>query len=330
MPLSQIVSDSIQDGAVAPVDLSSVAQYTGFKNRLINGAMAISQRGTTFSGVGLSAQTYTLDRWAVICTGAGIGISQVAGISGYQYALQMTGAASNTQAYLSQRIESSNIYDLAGSAVTLSAVIQASTAQSVIWAAYYPTAKDNYTSFTSIATGTFSVTTSAQSFSTQISLPSGAQNGLWILFYPQNAGAFTSGTLTITGVQLEKGVTATSFDYRPYGTELSLCQRYFEMSYDIGVTPGTAPNTAGAISTLPTAYGQYFPITFKVTKRVAPTTVNYYSPFNGVANNFSINQSSNGALSGTVSTGMSGMVPYSAPSSGNVVCYLHYTASSEL
>ncbi len=37
----------------------------------------------------------------------------------------------------------------------------------------------------------------------------------------------TSGaTFYITGVQLEKGSTATSFDYRPYGTELQLCQRY--------------------------------------------------------------------------------------------------------
>jgi hypothetical protein len=33
-------------------------------------------------------------------------------------------------------------------------------------------------------------------------------------------------TFYITGVQLEVGSTATSFDYRPYGTELNLCQRY--------------------------------------------------------------------------------------------------------
>jgi len=35
-------------------------------------------------------------------------------------------------------------------------------------------------------------------------------------------------TFYITGVQLEVGSTATSFDYRPYGTELALCQRYYQ------------------------------------------------------------------------------------------------------
>jgi hypothetical protein len=34
-------------------------------------------------------------------------------------------------------------------------------------------------------------------------------------------------TFYITGVQLEVGTQATSFDYRQYGTELALCQRYF-------------------------------------------------------------------------------------------------------
>ena len=39
----------------------------------------------------------------------------------------------------------------------------------------------------------------------------------------------TSGaTWYITGVQLEVGSTATSFDYRPYGTEWILCWRYYQ------------------------------------------------------------------------------------------------------
>ena len=39
--------------------------------------------------------------------------------------------------------------------------------------------------------------------------------------------ASTSNYFYLTGVQLEKGTQATSFDYRPYGTELQLCQRYY-------------------------------------------------------------------------------------------------------
>lgn len=35
-------------------------------------------------------------------------------------------------------------------------------------------------------------------------------------------------TFQLTGVQFEKGPTATAFDYRPYGLELSLCQRYYQ------------------------------------------------------------------------------------------------------
>ena len=37
-----------------------------------------------------------------------------------------------------------------------------------------------------------------------------------------------SATLYITGVQLEVGDTATDFEHRSYGEELSLCHRYFE------------------------------------------------------------------------------------------------------
>ena len=34
-------------------------------------------------------------------------------------------------------------------------------------------------------------------------------------------------TFYLTGVQLEVGTSATAFEYRPYGTELALCQRYY-------------------------------------------------------------------------------------------------------
>lgn len=40
----------------------------------------------------------------------------------------------------------------------------------------------------------------------------------------------TSGaTFFLTGIQLERGTVATPFEYRSYGTELALCQRYYEV-----------------------------------------------------------------------------------------------------
>jgi len=38
----------------------------------------------------------------------------------------------------------------------------------------------------------------------------------------------TGNAFYLAGVQLEKGSTATAFDYRPNGTELALCQRYYQ------------------------------------------------------------------------------------------------------
>ena len=67
-----------------------------------------------------------------------------------------------------------------------------------------------------------------------------------------------------TGVQLEKGSTATSFDYRPYGTELALCQRYYEITYYNGNT--TAFESYFLTSTF--AKNNWF---FAVTKRAKPT-----------------------------------------------------------
>jgi hypothetical protein len=61
----------------------------------------------------------------------------------------------------------------------------------------------------------------------------GTANAWGSTFYYGTTGSqsiiATSGaTFYITGVQLEKGSTATSFDFRSYGTELALCQRYYQ------------------------------------------------------------------------------------------------------
>jgi hypothetical protein len=102
----------------------------------------------------------------------------------------------------------------------------------------------------------------------------------------------TSGaTFYITGVQLEKGSTATSFDYRPYGTEMSLCQRYYTKTYSDANVPGSTVSgqqQANSIwSSVPTTnsypqIGQWF---YPVTMRATPTIV-IYNPNTGTVNGF--------------------------------------------
>jgi hypothetical protein len=84
----------------------------------------------------------------------------------------------------------------------------------------------------------------------------------------------TNATFQITGVQLEKGSTATSFDYRPYGTELALCQRYYYKS------PQTFP---GEPYITYQATGGFTGTTcFPVTLRATPTmTYGYSTPYSG-------------------------------------------------
>ena len=84
-------------------------------------------------------------------------------------------------------------------------------------------------------------------------------------------------TFYITGVQLEVGSTATSFDYRPYGTELALCQRYFEKSYNQNQAVGASGVVAIRVYVTAFVGNEYSAsLYFKVSKRTAPTMV-YYS-----------------------------------------------------
>ena len=224
-------------GGSTPVD--------GFKNRIINGNMATDQRNAAASQTftAAAALAYSVDRWYGYCTGANVTGQQVAGSTtptNTQFRYRFTGAASVTAVGFGQRIEQKNCYDMAGSTCTLSADLTISaTLTTVTWTAYYATTTaDTFGSLasptvTQIATGTFTVTSTVTNFSANISVPAAATTGIQILF---TVGALTAGlTWTIGNVQFEKGSTATSFDYRPYGTELALCQRYYGKGRSAGI-----------------------------------------------------------------------------------------------
>jgi hypothetical protein len=237
----------------------------GFKNRFINGQMQIAQRatsGTSGTGVPTTAATYpSVDRWFAYGTGATVTVAQVAGATNTKNLIQLTGAASVTGAGIGQRIESSNCYDLAGQTVTLSANIANSLLTTVTWTAFYAGSTDVWTSSTQIATGTWTVSSTIANYSAQISIPGAATTGIQVIF---SVGAQTSGTFQIGNAQLEVGSNATSFEYRPYGTELALCQRYYETSFFSG---GGYSNVFSTTSAIPFAQLA----SFAVPKRAVPT-----------------------------------------------------------
>lgn len=209
--------------------------YDGYKNRLINGQMQVAQRATSATvTAGTTVPTAStgypcVDRFFVYSVGANVTAAQVAGSGAIKNNLQITGAASVTSIGVGQRIEQLNSYDLAGSTATLSVNISNSLLTTVTWTASYATTANTFGTIgtptkTQIATGTFTVTSTLTNYSTQISVPAAATTGIEILF---TVGAQTSGTWVIGNAQLEKSSIATTFDYRPYGTELALCQRYY-------------------------------------------------------------------------------------------------------
>jgi hypothetical protein len=235
-------------------------------NRIINGAMVIDQRNAGASVTPTDGQ-YTLDRWqATLSQSSKFSVQQNAGAvtrpAGFVNYLGCTSlsaysvGATETFA-IQQKIEGFSIADLGfGTAnaqtITLSFQVYSSLtgtfggalstggyARSYPFSYSIPVANTWTTISVTIAgdtSGTYA-TGNTEGLRLAFSLGSGTTRsgtaGSWSSSVFTNATGATSvvgtngATFYITGVQLEKGSTATSFDYRPYGTELSLCQRYF-------------------------------------------------------------------------------------------------------
>jgi hypothetical protein len=315
---------------VSPGLLDSTAQYYSFKNRIINGAMVIAQRGTaavTTSGA------FPVDRWVQFMSGGGV----ITGIqdsdvpnSSFQYSTKLTVttadasiAATDFYAF-NHNIEGLNAADLGfgtatASTVTLSFWVKSSITGTYAVALYNSGGTRGYPA---------TYTISAANTWTFISLTiPGDTGGTWLkdngigitIRYDLGTGSNgdgtanawnTSGTFAasrtsstvnwistlnatfyITGVQLEKGSTATSFDYRPYGTELALCQRYTQ------VIRSNASGTTGLVNlaciSSTRAYGE---MPFEMQMRSAPVIT--FS----AANTFNTRNNSGGGVTLTAIT----------------------------
>jgi len=286
--------------------------YYGFKNRIINGAMVIAQRGTGPITADITAQ-FPVDRFK--CNGsvtskytAQQNAGSVTPPTGFINYLGATSSSAYSiptgEAYsILHGIEGFNVADLgwgtaSASAVTLSFRVYSSLTGTFGGICNNATGTRNYTfsysipvanTWTTISitivgdtTGTW-LTTNGSGIGITWSLGAGTSllgtAGAWGVtqYYGAtgqvNIVSTNLATFYITGVQLEKGSTATSFDYRPYSTELSLCQRYYEKSASQSVVPGTATSTEPDIWLQGAASAGYHTgnVNLKVTKRTTPT-----------------------------------------------------------
>jgi hypothetical protein len=289
-------------GAVAA---EYIAPVTSFKNRIINGAMQIDQRNAGASVTPTaSTYTLDRWRLSV-SVASKVSVQQNAGSVtppiGFTNYLGVTSTSAYTVGAsesfnIRQAIEGFNTADLQwgtanAATVTLLFWVRSSLTGTFGGSLYNSAANRAYPfSYTISSANTWeqkSVTIAGDTTGTWVGATNGT--GLWLnfclgagssasgtagswasTFYASATGATSvvgtdGATFYITGVQLEKGSTATSFDYRPYGTELALCQRYYEFGGTGGATIWSGNSTSGVV--------YYKDITYKVPKRTAATPI---------------------------------------------------------
>ena len=237
-----------------------------FRNKIINGAMVIDQRNAGASTTPTTSGTYTLDRWRVTLSVASkFSIQQsTTAPTGFNFSTLITSASAysvgaSEQFALTQFIEGYNTSDLMwgtsdAKTVTLSFWVLSSltgtfgcvlknNANDRSYPFTYTISSANTWEYETITiagdtSGTWVGATNDIGLRVQFSLGTGSTlsttAGAWASGnYSSATGAVsvvgTNGaTFYITGVQLEAGTTASPFEYRQYGTELALCQRYYQ------------------------------------------------------------------------------------------------------
>lgn len=140
----------------------------------------------------------------------------------------------------------------------------------------------------------------------------------------------TASGATYARPQLERGSSATAFDYRPLALELILCQRYYEKSYLMATTPGASSQVGrrGGGQSGVTGSTMYFIQPYLVAKRAVPALA-IYNPSNGAG----------GGVGNDNGTTVLTQIPYSSDSAfelswtnaaGRWGGWFHYVADAEL
>ncbi len=221
----------------------------GRRNLIINGDFQVSQRGDYTSATAISNGTYYIDRCVSY---AGNVTGNVQDMDGSVKHI----ATNSTVGYLGLEQKIEDYSRLGGETITVSAEVKSNTSSAQIMifdSAYRDGVHHSGGGGWEKLSHTFTVNTGL--------------SRLWIQVWIANSTSSLNATITsgdyieVRNLQVERGNVATPFEYRSYGEELALCQRYYEKydatgNYYAAVSNADQPRING---------------TWMVAKRAAPT-----------------------------------------------------------
>jgi hypothetical protein len=273
------------------------------KNRIINGAMVVAQRGTSAVSTNVS---YPVDRFRLSCTNnSKVSLQQSTTVptgAGFVNSILATSLAAttvgSTDTYeFDQQIEGYNTADLMWGTANAKTVTLSFWVRSSLTGTFGGTFENSGNtraypfSYTISSANTWeqkSITVAGDTTGTWLTDNSRGIIIRWSLgvgsSYQNTANAWVAGdyqsvtgetqlvatngaTLYLTGVQLEVGSSATGFEYVNYQTSLANCQRYFQM-YKNGTANGPAINGFTQAINSTDSYGAW---TYIQPMRSAPT-----------------------------------------------------------
>ena len=319
-------------------------QLAGMRNRIINGACNVAQRAAlaypnntiTYSGP---------DRFFAQNEGVGGQFTQSQSTLNHDGIVKNavrqtvnTGIAglpmgTNSWAGFVQFIEGGNCYDLKGKPLALSFVFNTNVTGTYSISLRDSTPALSYVASFAATANTPTRFTFAAPANASLTLPNSTARGLSVVIGCLNGATYQTSTLNawqagnflgavgatnwaattgnfieLTELQLELGSVATPFEHRPYGLELALCQRYYEVGWfrlDGYTTTGQR-----MVTTFP----------YAVPKRALPT-VAFQSP--GYAN-------ASGVVAEIASTASHLGIGAVVTATGSAAVATNWTASAEL
>ena len=256
MPISRIDNE----GLTGPIG--------GRRNLVTNGAMNVAQRSTSVTGIGASADYFTVDRFKIDVgsTAGRLTMTQTSdGPSGFANCIKLdcttadTSVAAGEFLVLATRFEGQDLQRfMKGTSdakeYTVSFYVKGNASATYVCELADRDNSRGVSKTFAVTTGwtrveiTFPADTTgafdddnANSLDLQIWLHagstynSGTLQQTWAAFTSANRAVggssffdSTDRTFFITGVQLEVGSVATEFERRSFGEELALCQRYYQ------------------------------------------------------------------------------------------------------